>query len=1291
MSNFRIMRNTFYRFQQFAWICLFFTVFTVSKAQTLIYQQNFNSLEEGMVIDSSSGQDSWKVTGTTKGFLSYAHHYGIHSGGQAIEGESLGVSFYDDDYLFENFGYQQSSCLYDTTFDLAVYRVISTSGYENISLQFDWKGSGENSGGNWVDFGQLGYSTTGGAPFTWLPNGGYSGNGIYHSQFSSQSITVNFPAEVANQPNFTVAFRSIANECGGTTPQFIVDNLRLNGNPILQDQILSVQNAFEGATYLDGSHTIPNNSPITLTSGNRTGYEVIGWTGTGSIPSFGEGGTIDVTIIEDSEISWNWIESKPKTIEFLNAGGNVQLTFDNSRFTVENPVFNIRHQGDLADEFQIEINSSSDFSGTSWMQSFTGNFPVNSPVNFVFDQGFTPVNETTYYVRARAKGISHGLWSDWTSYTYSFTHLTEMENPDWFQSTQAQFQSDELFYTTTQTSGEVQVITGSENAVENGSFENELIGWTEESNDEPVYYMTTNNRWATHEMYSLEMWNGSPMNNGYFAGDYISANQNIDLTGAAELKMSANYEGTGALNIEFRVYVAEPNLPQGEHGTLVYSWSPETNLTSKDVIIDLTNYHFSGEKKVKLMYFVKSQETGTPYLKLLNIDNVQTVPVTEGSILSTPIELNSVLEATAFETLSWNQTLGTGNLTLKIQEFTDGVWTDIPGYDAISVSGDGAKTWSLADMPVFEKIRLVGNLNGLDVRLQDWSVQFTTGNCMAETVWDGMAWSNGIPTDPTVKIVMNADFISDESNTLNHELIGCSLETLGDVEIRIASGFNLILENELVIDNALGANLIIESDANLLQINPVQNIGTITVKRNARVPSNQYNYWCSPVVDQILYDLYEFIPNNRVMTYNTDTDYFTILPKSGFPTSDFGVGYSIKGPSQNPDAPEITAEFVGIPQNESLEAEENRILLSTLGNGFNLIGNPYPSNLNLNQLYFANENQFYNDETEETPAFYFWDNTENEETNQQGSGYSGNNYAIYNPFSGGVAATGGDGMKKPNGIVKPGQGFIIKAAADATYLQLDNDMRTTSTQLIENGDEAVYYKNPEIHGARKKNGKFWLELVNPDGVHIQIAIGYFNEAENEFEKYDSPVFSESVSENIYSISKDDKILAIQGRKGPFLNSDVIPLGIKLAQNGKYKIKLEDRLGIFETQQSIYLHDKYDNSVFNLSEADFDFEGTPGEFTDRFEIVFKNENGLAADLAKNQIEIQKRENTISVISTLDKLETVEIYGLSGNLIFQKSQIGKKEFQIPTELLGKQIVFVKVSTVTGEMLKRTLYGN
>jgi hypothetical protein len=200
---------------------------------TTIYSQDFETVNTGSLTTSNSQQDGWLITGTKNIVLSsYYHYFGIHSSGYAISGKSLGLSFYSGNgsTVYYSFGEQLESCDYNSAFDLKAYRPISTAGYENIEVSFDWKCNGEYWSG-WVDYGQVGYSLNGGSSFTWINTGG-SGSGLYHSQTSTQSATVSFPAIVDDNSNFVLAFRAKADECGGNQPAFIIDNIVVSGDAL---------------------------------------------------------------------------------------------------------------------------------------------------------------------------------------------------------------------------------------------------------------------------------------------------------------------------------------------------------------------------------------------------------------------------------------------------------------------------------------------------------------------------------------------------------------------------------------------------------------------------------------------------------------------------------------------------------------------------------------------------------------------------------------------------------------------------------------------------------------------------------------------------------------------------------------------------------------------------------------------------------------------------------------------------------------------------------------------------
>jgi hypothetical protein len=70
-------------------------------------------------------------------------------------------------------------------------------------------------------------------------------------------------------------------------------------------------------------------------------------------------------------------------------------------------------------------------------------------------------------------------------------------------------------------------------------------------------------------------------------------------------------------------------------------------------------------------------------------------------------------------------------------------------------------------------------------------------------------------------------------------------------------------------------------------------------------------------------------------------------------------------------------------------------LNNTSTNKYNLIGNPYPSNLDLNAFYNANSSSV-------NSTFWFWDNTSNNVTTQTGNTTTNVGYATYNAAGSGT-------------------------------------------------------------------------------------------------------------------------------------------------------------------------------------------------------------------------------------------------------------------------------------------------
>lgn len=272
-------------------------------------------------------------------------------------------------------------------------------------------------------------------------------------------------------------------------------------------------------------------------------------------------------------------------------------------------------------------------------------------------------------------------------------------------------------------------------------------------------------------------------------------------------------------------------------------------------------------------------------------------------------------------------------------------------------------------------------------------------------------------------------------------------------------------------------------------------------------------------------------------------------------------------------------------------------------------------------------------------------------TQQQGSEYAGNNYAIYN-LTGGTPPAEVDpdsldvGSSTPNSIIKVGQGFIIKSKSGGKDKPLNF---TNAVRVTENG---TFFNNKS---ATAKN-RFWLQLISPANIYNTILVGYIPGATNDFEiDYDAELFVVG-SDSFYSTLGAQK-LAIQGRADSFGTDDVVPLGIVYAANGNYTIRLKEAEGIFNNGQNVYLKDKLLNKIVNLSNGSYSFQAVKGTDNTRFEIVYKEDVVLGTNAATKSDFAVYRDGIYFVIQSAYILGKIELYDASGRMVFATSSKDK----------------------------------
>jgi hypothetical protein len=516
------------------------------------------------------------------------------------------------------------------------------------------------------------------------------------------------------------------------------------------------------------------------------------------------------------------------------------------------------------------------------------------------------------------------------------------------------------------------------------------------------------------------------------------------------------------------------------------------------------------------------------------------------------------------------------------------------------------------------------------------------------TTWNGTSWSNGVP-DSQTRVLFTGNY------TASSNLSACSVAVSLSSNVLFPSNFNLTVNNEVTV--ASTASLTFENNANLIQINTATNTGNIIYKRNASMRRLDFTYWSSPVSSQ---NLLAFTPNtlnNRFYTYNEPTKLFVQVATPATTNFADARGYSLRAPNNFLDAPAPSQTFngiyTGVPNNGNYSIPVTFTAAPTGGNGYNLIGNPYPSTVSGIAFLTAN-----------TGSVYFWAHQ------LLNAGVS--NYATYN-LSGGTAATAGGIGALPNGFIQAGQGFM--------FLTTTSKNVTFTNAMRQANNAGQFFRTVTT----AENDKIWLNLTNNEGAFSQTMVAYLPNTTNSFDDgYDAPQINTNGT-TLSSVGFFGDDFSIQAR-APFVNTDVVKLKLNIDTAGNYTISKDNTNGIFSNTQDFFLKDNLLGITHNIKQAPYNFVATAGEITNRFELVYEtalsnNNNLFAAD----SVIVFEKDNFLNISASQD-LKAVKIFDVQGRNIFETNAINAKSTVLTNFRPQQQVLLVQITNANNDVVTK-----
>ncbi len=434
---------------------------------------------------------------------------------------------------------------------------------------------------------------------------------------------------------------------------------------------------------------------------------------------------------------------------------------------------------------------------------------------------------------------------------------------------------------------------------------------------------------------------------------------------------------------------------------------------------------------------------------------------------------------------------------------------------------------------------------------------------------------------------------------------------------------------EVATDGTLTINgdLTIEDDTSLLIKS--SNTGTGSLITNGSVPSgnkvklerhisndNSWHFLSSPVAAQAITP--EFAPTVMDTTFDfykwdeaannvTGTPWVNLraTPTTYEPTFEtaFAVGRGYLVAYNSTYTGDSIHSFLGV-----LGTGDKSITVAYTNNHYNLIGNPYPSAIDWDDVDWGTNR----DATlGATPTTWIWN---------QAAG----NYGVY------VNGDAGVGTNDVTNIIAPNQGFFVEAIAAGSFTM-------PNASRVHPGSQAFLKSTP---------AEFIKLKVN------STANAYSDEM---IVKFDDNTTNEGVAKWFSFVTEAPSLYAVKNNKNYTINTFteatknlVVPVNFIAGANGNYTITA-DGITNFSLCSVITLEDTKNQTVQDLmSNQVYNFTATTTDNVNRFKLHFGIALGIDDTQTAASNTIYSYDNSI-YINTTEKVKSINVYNLLGQEI------------------------------------------
>ncbi|WP_161791997.1 T9SS-dependent choice-of-anchor J family protein [Psychroserpens jangbogonensis] len=521
---------------------------------------------------------------------------------------------------------------------------------------------------------------------------------------------------------------------------------------------------------------------------------------------------------------------------------------------------------------------------------------------------------------------------------------------------------------------------------------------------------------------------------------------------------------------------------------------------------------------------------------------------------------------------------------------------------------------------------------------------FTSGS------WD--TDPNGISTTIDNIIIASGDATIDTNTVCNSVTVNSGAGLTVDSGVILATSSDLTLESSstsyssLILDGTVSGTLIYERHVNI----------------NGSGITGSNDLISAPLTGQAFNDFATANPNilNNGTLYlfgpydKASGEYITYAGSATTPL-DPGVGYR-SGTTDNG-----TVTFTGTANNGTISVDIQNF--GPVKKQWNLVGNPYPSYLNVQ-------------------AFL----------NHDVGGVT--NLALFAPFS--AAIYGYDGIAQDDWtiynlanttastVIAPGQGFFVSANATSVPLydlEFTPAMRRTGTSddfIVGRNAELIYVKL----NASTSNNSYTTEIYFNNNSSLGFDLGY--DAELYGTAPDFAIYSNLVQDN------SDKAINLQSLNSSDITEVTIPLGVNANQGEQLTFSIADMT--LPTSVNVYLDDTVANTITLLNNSDYVISPTTDlSGTGRFFLRISEDALSTIDNSLDNIDIftLKASDELVIRGQLSDNSMLNLYDIQGRLVLStKLDNTLSQNRIDVSSINSGVYIVTIQNNSQEKTKKVI---